>query len=288
VGRAERLWQAGLQRSEQARAEQALVPLATELLTLPGAEPFLVRRLLSATPKHLRTSGPRPNPFLPWDPRLEVSRLGHSHVVLLNKYPVQPGHLLLISQHWQPQAGWLDAADWQAVADMESDTGGLWFFNSCAAAGASQPHRHLQLLPRSAACPSCPLAALMLEQLEQNRPIWPWQYAISRREPGRGLEHADPTAMARELQQLYQEHARRLELGDPHHDPQPRHPYNLLFTDQWFLTVRRRSEHCAGFSVNALGFAGYLLATEASDLRWLQQEGPWALLRTVAAPSPHT
>jgi ATP adenylyltransferase len=288
VGRAERLWQAGLQRSEQARAEQALVPLATELLTLPGAEPFLVRRLLSATPKHLRTSGPRPNPFLPWDPRLEVSRLGRSHVVLLNKYPVQPGHLLLISQHWQPQAGWLGAADWQAVAAMDSDTGGLWFFNSCAAAGASQPHRHLQLLPRSAACPSCPLAALILEQLDQNRPSWPWQYAISRREPRRGLEDADPSALARELQQLYQVHARWLELGDPRHDPQPRHPYNLLFTDQWFLSVRRRSEHCAGFSVNALGFAGYLLATEASDLEWLHQEGPWTLLRTVAAPSPHT
>ncbi|MFM9100916.1 MAG: ATP adenylyltransferase, partial [Cyanobium sp.] len=80
MGRAERLWQAGLQRSEQARAKRALVPLATDLLSLPGSEPFEVRRLLGATPKHLRASGPRPNPFLPWDPRLEVSRLGDTHV----------------------------------------------------------------------------------------------------------------------------------------------------------------------------------------------------------------
>jgi hypothetical protein len=141
------LLQAGLQCSERARAEGALVPLATDVLSLPAAEPFLVRRLLSATPKHLRASGPRPNPFLPWDARLEVCRLGSSHVVLLNKYPVQPGHLLLITQHWQPQSGWLLASDWRAVAEMDRDTGGLWFFNSCAAAGASQPHRHLQLLP---------------------------------------------------------------------------------------------------------------------------------------------
>ena len=72
--RAERLWKAGLQRSDEARAVQALVPLATDLLALPAADPFVVRRLLSASPKHLRASGPRPNPFLPWDPRLELAQ----------------------------------------------------------------------------------------------------------------------------------------------------------------------------------------------------------------------
>jgi ATP adenylyltransferase len=283
VERAERLWQAGLQRSDQARADQALVPLATDLLVLPDAEPFVVRRLLSATPKHLRASGPRPNPFLPWDPRLEVTRLGEGHVVLLNKYPVQPGHLLLITQHWQPQSGWLQASDWRAVADMDADTGGLWFFNSSAAAGASQPHRHLQLLPRPAAASSCPLAELILQQLDQQQSNWPWHYAISRRQPQLDEQGGTPNERARELEQHYRNHAHLLELGDPRHDPQPRHPYNLLFTDQWFMSVRRQREHCAGFSVNALGFAGYLLATQGSDLDWLQQQGPWQLLRSVAA-----
>jgi sulfate adenylyltransferase (ADP) / ATP adenylyltransferase len=50
--------------------------------------------------------------------------------------------------------------------------------------------------------------------------------------------------------------------------------------------VRREREHCAGFSLNALGFAGYLLATDGSDLDWLRREGPWQLLRAVAAPAP--
>jgi sulfate adenylyltransferase (ADP) / ATP adenylyltransferase len=282
VARAEQLWQAALQRSEQALVGQALVPLATDLLPLPAADPFVVRRLLSATPKHLRASGPRPNPFLPWDPRLEVSRLGQSHVVLLNKYPVQPGHLLLITRHWQPQSGWLGGSDWRAVAEMDCDTGGLWFFNSCAAAGASQPHRHLQLLPREAAASSCPLAELILQQLDEQHRCWPWSYAISRRHSKPG-EVTSPAMLARELEHHYREQARNLELGDPLHDPQPRHPYNLLFNDHWFLSVRRRTEHCAGFSVNALGFAGYLLATQESDLRWLEQQGPWQLLKTVAA-----
>jgi ATP adenylyltransferase len=49
--------------------------------------------------------------------------------------------------------------------------------------------------------------------------------------------------------------------------------------------VRRWREHGAGFSVNGLGFAGYLLCTEVSDRDWLEQHGPWALLASVAVPA---
>ena len=276
--RPERYWQQGLECSLRAEASGALVPLATERVREPALEPFQLRRLLSPTPRHLRTSGPRPNPFLPWERELEVARLGADHVLILNKYPVQPGHLLLITQGWQPQAGWLQPGDWRAVAAVAADTGGLWFFNSCAAAGASQPHRHLQLLPRLATEPSCPLAPALWEQLLQRRPAWPWCYRLSRRQdPGGGSD----------LAALYHQHALALGLGDPQHQPLPRHPYNLLFNDHWFLTVRRRQEHTAGFSINALGFAGYLLQTEHSDLGWLRRHGPWALLQQVACREEH-
>jgi ATP adenylyltransferase len=63
------------------------------------------------------------------------------------------------------------------------------------------------------------------------------------------------------------------------------HPYNLLFNDQWFITIRREKEHCAGFSLNALGFSGYLLATDHSDLDWLGRHGPMELLKQVATPA---
>ena len=85
-----------------ATASGALVPLDTSLTHLKGEKGcrFELRHLLSATPKHLRASGPKPNPFLPWDQRLEVDRIGESHVVILNKYPVQTSHMLLITQDW--------------------------------------------------------------------------------------------------------------------------------------------------------------------------------------------
>lgn len=274
--RAEQYWHRALERSRVAQRSGALVPLATEVVDLPGVEPFVLRRLLSRTPKHLRRGGPKPNPFLPWEPALEVDRLASGHVALLNKYPVQPGHLLLITQAWQPQAGWLRREDWLGVAQVAADTAGLWFFNSSPAAGASQPHRHLQLLPRQGDEPSCPLAELIAQQLRQEQAPWPWAYRISPRQ--------DPLG-GTDLAELYASHCRDLGLGQPGLHDRPLHPYNLIFDDSWFLTVRRLREHCAGFSVNGLGFAGYLLGTHRSDLNWLQQKGPWALLAAVAAPA---
>ncbi len=287
VERPGRFWQAALQRSQAALEGGALVPLTTEVMAGQGVEPFVLRQLLSRTPKHLRAGGPRPNPFLPWEPQLQVDLLGEGHVLLLNKFPVQPGHLLVITQQWQPQCGWLQLPDWRAVAAVQVDTRGLWFFNSCAAAGASQPHRHLQLLPRDADALSCPLAPQLEAQLAGEQDPWPWRYCLSRRRarPTAAGQASPPVQeLVRELDQLYREHAARLELGDPQLDSQPRHPYNLLFDDDWFLMVRREREHCAGFSLNALGFAGYLLATAGSDLGWLQQHGPWRLLQAVASP----
>jgi len=268
------IWRRALERSAQARREGSLIPLVTRLIELDGLAPFQLRQLCSATPKHLLEPGPRANPFLPWEASLEVQRLGHSHVLLLNKYPVQSGHVLLITQKWAPQDGWLAAADWAAVVEVAADTSGLWFFNSCAEAGASQPHRHLQLLPRLADEPACPLEPAIRAQLEQGALPWPWPYRLSRRGP-----REDHQALAAH----YRLHARALGLGDPEQGGRPRHPYNLLFSDDWFLMIRRRRERMAGFSVNALGFAGYLLLTSQADLGWLERHGPWALLAEVAA-----
>jgi ATP adenylyltransferase len=271
--RAERYWQAALERSAAAQNCGALVPLDTELVTAPDCAPFVLRRLLGAPPRHLRAEGPRPNPFLPWERQLEVSPLGEEHLLLLNKYPVQTGHLLLITQRWQPQSGWLDRIDWEAVTQVGSDTGGLWFFNNSPTAGASQPHRHLQLLPRALGEPSCPLADRLKAQLMSQEQGWSWAYRLERR----------TGTAAKDLESLYLSHSASLGIGRPGDDPRPLHAYNLLFDDDWFLTIRRTREHGAGFSVNALGFAGYLLLTERSDLAWLRRHGPLRLLQEVAA-----
>ena len=117
----DQLWERALLCTERALQCGALVPLATTLEDLPGEDgsTFELRHLAGATPKHLREAGPKPNPFRPWDQRLEVDRIGNDHVVILNKFPVQIGHMLLITRDWAPQNGWLNASDWSALISVD-------------------------------------------------------------------------------------------------------------------------------------------------------------------------
>ena len=261
-----------------ASASGALVPLDTTLTHLmgDGGSRFELRHLLSATPKHLRASGPKPNPFLPWDQRLEVDRIGDSHVVILNKYPVQTSHMLLITQDWQPQTGWLSMEDWRSLARIDATTTGLWFFNSGPDAGASQPHRHLQLLPRAAGERICARDD-WFRRCAQNTTMSA-QDPLSR---SSRVAAISSTLTGETLQELYLALADDLGLGHPTTDDCPRGAYNLLLSRQWMAIVRRRREGIRGFSVNALGFAGSLLSTDASDRQWIQRSGPEALLQAV-------
>lgn len=259
--------------SREALVAGALVPLRTERVDHPGWAPFLVRRLLDPTPKHLRQAGPRPNPFRPWDRRLEVEGL-EDHVVLLNKFPVEPRHLLLITRGWEPQHGWLDSRDWRAVASLMAQVRGLWFFNSGPDAGASQPHRHLQLLPRDGDQPLCPLEEGFRSFAGGGSPPWPWRL---------GLEALPAGPGAADLEAAYRGLCAAQGLGSPEDDPRPRGAHNLLFGREWMAVVPRVLEGSRGFSLNALGFAGYLLATDDSDLDWLCRQGPLPLLRAAAA-----
>ena len=281
---AEGLHQRALHRSQEALSNGALRPLSTDIETWSGSgdSGFEIRHLVGAPPRHLRAAGPKPNPFLPWDQRLEITGVGDEHVLILNKYPVQLGHMLLISRGWQPQIGWLSLLDWTAVCQVHQDTAGLWFFNSGPQAGASQPHRHLQLLPRDAGDRLCP------------REPWFQNHFINgnRTTPMDSLSNSirikllPATWSGSALVEIYLELCHQSGLGSPEQVGQPLHPYNLLISDRWMGLVKRARDEMHGYSVNALGFAGYLLSTERSDRTWLAANGPEALLRGVVATDP--
>ncbi len=281
----ETYWNKALQQSERALKSGALVPLSTSLehLYYSPENNFELRTLASRLPKHLKSEGPKPNPFQPWDAQLEVARLDPDHAVILNKYPVQRGHMLLITANWAAQDDWLRLADWRAFVQVDQDTSGLWFFNSGPIAGASQPHRHLQLLPRNKGEISCPRELWFQQRLkspETNKPfsdpLLNGSSVVSR------LNHSqDPDQQAQDLYTGYLSLSKQLGIGHPSQDQRPKYFYNLLLTPQWMAMVRRRKEGAAGFSINALGFAGYLLATTNADLNWLRTQGPEALLREV-------
>ena len=52
----------------------------------------------------------------------------------------------------------------------------------------------------------------------------------------------------------------------------------MLITNNWIAIIKRKYDHVHGFSVNGLGFAGYLLVTEKSNINYLKKYGPEKLL----------
>ena len=281
---AEGLHKLALQRSQEALENGALRPLSTDIETWPGKgdSGFEIRHLVGAPPRHLRAAGPKPNPFRPWDQRLELARFGDEHVLILNKYPVQLGHMLLISQSWQPQVGWLSLMDWTAACQVNQDTGGLWFFNSGPQAGASQPHRHLQLLPRKQGDRLCPRDAWFQQHLldaTSSRPMDSLERSIS-------IKPLPLTWSGSVLLEVYLDLCQHSGLGSPQRNEKPLAPYNLLISAGWMALIKRSCDEVHGYSVNALGFAGYLLSTERSNRTWLEAHGPEALLKKVVATNP--
>lgn len=83
---------------------------------------------------------------------MTVAQLPPSHALVLNKFAVVPEHFILITKAAKPQTHVLERGDVAAAhacirSYREQGQDLFVFFNSGGHSGASQPHRHLQLLP---------------------------------------------------------------------------------------------------------------------------------------------
>ncbi len=276
-------WRKALEESTIATQKGALIPLSTHLIKLTNLKQidFEFRELLTTLPKYQYRNEDQSNPFKPWDKRLEISRINQTHVLILNKYPVQIGHMLLISNEFKKQSDWLTIADFEALREVEKDTSGLWFFNSSPLAGASQPHRHIQLLRRDPYQAICPRESWYKEHLnklnDSNDPLSNSSAVLER-------IYYEEQSSANELYDHYLELASKLLIGSPINNKAPTLPYNLLISNKWIALIRRSREEIHGFNLNALGFAGYILITKNSNMKWLIANGPEKLLSELVEP----
>ena len=266
-------WEKALQKTKISINSKSLFPLQTTDITenLYKGNDFIIRELDITKFKKNTLIGPKINPFKPWDKILEIDSIGNGHQLILNKYPVQLGHVLLITNEWKEQNGWLDIKDWEAIKEVNKDTTGLWFFNSGPLAGASQPHRHIQLLRRDPSELSCPREKWILALNNLNYKNEKFSKNIILKKFSKSLNEEN-------IHEIYKDLSYNLGLGDPRNDKKPKYPYNLIFTDRWMIIIKRRTDNLFGISINALGFAGYILVTEKSNIKYLRELGPEKLL----------
>jgi ATP adenylyltransferase len=273
----------------------ALRPIETdEILVRSAGVQFLVRRVSSlqrkAAEKKRRRARPsqdgeRPeNPFLPPEPELTVAGVSPTHVAVLNKFNVLERHLLIVTRVFEHQETLLTGADFLALSACMRQIGGLGFYNGGTLAGASQPHKHLQLVPLPLASrgPALPMEPL----IEGDGPICrrlPFRHAFARLTL---TVEADPTAAAQEAHERYLDLLQRLGIEPVTRAGECRQsgPYNLLMTNGWMLLVPRTAECFRGISVNALGFAGSLFVKDQAQLELIRSAGPMRILTDVAAP----
>jgi len=209
-------------------------------------EGFVVRAASTIAAK--AAAPQRADPLGDYAPGLFVADVGSSHYVLLNKYPVVPNHLLIVTRRFAPQEELLGAADFAALGALMAELDWLAFYNAGRDAGASQARKHLQLAP----------AAVPLEPLITGGAL-PFRHAYA------ALPRLD--AMHRIYRELIA--------------PWPTTPYNLLATRRWMLVVPRRQERYETISVNALGFAGSLYVRNSAELELVRRAGPMNVLRAV-------
>ena len=286
------LWPAILRQTEHALRRGALRPIETVQTVLEerGIR-FLVRQVSSLARKEETRQARKVevNPFLPYDPDLFVADLSDTHLALLNKVNVIDHHLLIVTRSFKPQEALLEFADFVALAACMAEFDGLGFYNGGAESGASQRHKHLQIvpLPLGASGPPLPIESVLgpggMEGPISTVPGLPFLHAFARLELAPAASrHAAHAAFDCYHALLEATGLRAIEVNGELHQSAP---YNLLVTRQWMLLVPRYSECVEGISVNALGFAGSLFVRDAAQMEVIKRLGPMSVLQRVAIPA---
>jgi ATP adenylyltransferase len=268
------LWPALRARTEHALRCGALEPIATECAELEEAGIRFVVRVLAHLERKVRACFAQArkgtNPFLPYNQDLFVADVSQTHLCLLNKFNVLDHHLLLVTRAFEEQESLLTASDFEALATCMAEFDAIGFYNSDAVAGASQRHKHLQLVP-------VPLGAGP-ERLPVDGALadghLPFVHAAERVDPFDGAA----------LHETYRQLLRALHVKGLEGTVSASSSYNLLVTREWMVLIPRERHEVEGVPVNALGFGGALLVRNRQQLAELRRRGPFDLLRHAGRP----
>lgn len=230
-----------------------------------------------------KSDGKNFNPFLPYEKDLFVTNLSDTHVCILNKFNVVKNHLLLITREFESQENWLNLNDFTAMAQVLEEIDGLGFYNGGKLAGASQPHKHLQVtpLPLAPNTNKIPFENLILASKTSKNiiisPHFPFVQAIAFFD----LTTENSTIEMGEMMLNYY-HQLLEKVGIKISGTRQSAAYNLLVTRRWMFIVPREKEFFKNININSLGFAGALLVKNEKQLQTLLEIKPMNLLEKVA------
>lgn len=289
------LWEKIKSQTEYARECGALqsIPTEYEFIEQNGIRFFvrivtnLVRKdQAQQQQKKAAESGQDYDPFLPYEEDLFVADLSETHLCLLNKFNVVDHHLLIITRAFEEQEDLLTLEDFVALWRCLIEVNGFGFYNGGETAGASQRHKHLQLVPLPLTPDGKPLPiadAIATADFHDNIGTiksFPFQHGLIQ------LNWQEQTAveiLAQHSLAAYHQLLNAMNIkGSEGLSGQQTQAYNLLITREWMLIVPRSQEGYENILVNSLGLAGAMLVRNREQLEHLKRLSPLKVLTAVA------
>lgn len=232
-------------------------------------------------------AGRNANPFLPPEQDLRVADITDTHLAVLNKFNVVEHHLLIITRRFEDQEMLLTPADLEALWACMGEYNGLAFYNGGPAGGASQRHKHLQLVPLPLAPegPAVPMEPLLAQATVDKKgrgtiASLPFRNAFVRLPPGLWQSPAEAVPWSGQAYRWMLEQA-GMRPPMPSGLTRQSLPYCFLVTREWMLLVPRSREHFEDISFNSLAYAGSLFVWNERLLDRLRTYGPLNALRDV-------
>ncbi|KAJ3401951.1 bifunctional AP-4-A phosphorylase/ADP sulfurylase [Chytridiales sp. JEL 0842] len=239
------------------------------------------------------------NPFLNPEDDLRVEDFG-THRLLLNKFSIVKGHVLITTKDWESQSDPLNHKDFRAAWRLfEQDTNNryLGFYNCGPLSGASVPHKHLQFIPLQPT-DDPPVDHLFSHQRKKTTPgtpftlpVLPFVHSAALLPPtvSKGDADSEPAVIETTYKRLLRDAFQKINVDSTpcftiHNqtdDPNSTPSYNLIFTREWMMVVPRSKEVFTGCSVNSVGFAGMLLAKTEEEVDVLKGNGVLRVLKGV-------
>ena len=274
-----------LERTANARRCGAIhsLPTTTEVIEQNGI-PFQVRVLESLASKQTRKHSSKVNPFLPYDPELFVAPISPTHIALLNKFNVVEHHLLIVTRAFEDQRCQLTQKDCEALLIGLTELDGLAFYNAGPEAGASQSHKHLQLVPLNSTIAPLPIDPLLrfpqADGMVGSVSGLPFRHVGAPMDPDwTNPEKNSGASLHASYCKLLRAAGLSVDATSGSHTSTA--PYNLLVTRKWMLLVPRSRECFEGISINALAFAGAFLVKNRREFETLRRLGPLTALQYV-------
>lgn len=250
----------------------------------------------------MKTNAQWQNPFLPPDPDLFICHVSPTHSLVLNKFNIVPYHTLVITREFEPQEYPLTPADFDATwAVLQAmPEGGLAYFNCGPQSGASQPHKHLQVLP----LPLIPVEhsgeGVSRYNVEDDPPFWPivassmmdaspgpadamtlaslpFANFVARLDP----LNSDGKMLAATYAHLADKAEKEVASGASASGRQRSSSVNMIMTRQFMMVVPRRCESVGPVNCNAMAFAGSFFVRSVEELEFIRQQGPMNILEEV-------